>query len=186
MRKEAGQLRDPVSVMSFSETEGGGFEWARLRKVWAETVPDAKPNLFSSVGVGARGVTFTIREAPWLTLHHAFRLHSSHYFLTSIVPLQDSPGYWTVKAALVELTPCEDKHTGLGAFPAVLTEKYVRFDEPVPHASNTLTLVLVTPKAILLKPGKLVEVQGVPCPIRTAHLLDPYKNEYEIERKVDL
>ena len=46
--------------------------------------------------------------------------------------------------------------------------------------------VLVTPKAVRLAPGKLVEVDGVPWPITTPYELDPHKNEYAVERTVDL
>lgn len=184
-RMQAGKLRDRITVLSFEQGEAG-WSWQPLRPLWADAVLDAKPNIFSNVGVGERGVTFTIRETPWLSLHHAFRWKDKHCFLTSIIPSEDSPGYVTAKAALVTLMECEDKLNGMGFFPAVLVEKYVRFEEPAPHSTNTVTCVLVTPKQIWLKPGKPVEVGGITCPVRTIHPLDQYKNEYEIERKFDL
>ena len=53
-------------------------------------------------------------------------------------------------------------------------------------AVNTLTYVLVTPKAAALEPGSLAEVDGVPYEVQVAHTLDRWKNEYEIVRVVDL
>ena len=46
--------------------------------------------------------------------------------------------------------------------------------------------MLVTPKAIALTPGQLVEVDGTPWPVTLAHTLDLWHNEYELEREVDL
>ena len=46
--------------------------------------------------------------------------------------------------------------------------------------------MLVTPKAVRLTPGPLVEVDGVEWPIITPYELDPHKNEYELRRTVDL
>lgn len=185
MRKQAGELRERITVLSF-EQEETGFSWKPMRPLWADAALDTKRSLFSAVGIGTRGVTFTIREAPWLTLHQAFRWRGKHCFLTEIRPCGDSPGYWEIKAALVELAQCEDKLTGMGFFPAPLVEKYIRFEEDVPQSTNTVRCVLVTPKAIILKPGKLVEVNGITCPIRTAHVLDEFKNEFEVERRFDL
>ena len=54
---------------------------------------------------------------------------------------------------------------------------------------NDLGLVLVVPKAIELMEGDLVTVMaGQPAEynVQIRHVLDPYKNEYEIVRTEDL
>ncbi len=53
-------------------------------------------------------------------------------------------------------------------------------------ATNEHRRVLVTPKAVRLRPGPLVEVDGVEWPVMAAYELDPHKNEYILEREVDL
>ena len=177
----AGRLDKRGHVLALREA-GGVWTWEPVREIWAKAEYSQKLNLFSRSGVGARDVALVIWRQS-LSLHHAIELEGTHLFLTSIT--ERNRNQLDVHAAAVELHTCTDKSAGT-TFPAVLTEKYVRFDEPGPHATNAINCVLVTPKEILLKPGKLVEIDGIPCPIRTAHLLDPFKHEYEIERRVDL
>ena len=133
--------------------------------------------------MGARDVSLVIWKQE-LTLHQAIEVDGNHLLLTSIT--ERNRNQLDIHAALVDLTECEDKINGMGLFPGILTEKYVRFEEPTPHSTNAVNCILVTPKAIKLKPGKPIEVGGITCPVRTTHPLDPYKNEYEIERKFDL
>ena len=51
---------------------------------------------------------------------------------------------------------------------------------------HELGLVLVTAKIITLRPGCLVEARKAVWEVLVPHELDPYKNEYEIGRRVDL
>ncbi len=67
-----------------------------------------------------------------------------------------------------------------------MTEEYVRHQQQEPMATNEHRRVLVTPKAVRLRPGPLVEVDGVEWPVMAAYELDPHKNEYILEREVDL
>ena len=50
---------------------------------------------------------------------------------------------------------------------------------------DRVTLVLVTPKQVQVDAGKLIEVQGKPYKVAVCHMLDEYKNEYEIIRTED-
>ena len=189
MAINAGQLRERLEVLELTRSEEDGVEtwsWETVRRTWAKADLSDKTCLFSSVGIGARRVVFTLRRQD-LTLHQAFRWKGRHCFLTSIVP--DGLDHLTVTAALVELCSCvgnANKTPRGPAFPAVLTEKYLKHEQETPMAVNTLTYVLVTPKAAALEPGSLAEVDGVPYEVQVAHTLDRWKNEYEIVRVVDL
>ena len=171
--------------------------------MWADAVLDTRSNLFSSVGIGARGVTFTVRASSLLSLANAFLWRGHHCFLTSIIPLEGQRGYMEVKAALCEpvtLTAKPQARTGRDAlnrptavgipsftFPGVLTEKYRANEAEDVYRVTTLRRVLVTPKTIQLRPSDLVEAAGeTPYIIRQALDLDPWKNEYEIERMGDV
>lgn len=123
-----------------------------------------------------------MRRQP-LDLDSALRWKGQHCLITAIRPLGRM--YLTVEAALVVLSQCRDPRTG-EAFPAVMTEKYVGHQQLEPMAINKHQRVLVVPKAVRLRPGALVEVDGVEWPIKTPYELDPHKNEYAIERVVDL
>lgn len=181
-----GRLNERVDVLELqnvSESDTpAAWAWAPVRRTWAEAELMSRPNVYSVHGIGAAGVSFTLRRQP-LTLDGALRWREQHCLITAIRPLGRL--YLTVEAALVVLSQCRDPKTG-ETFPAVITEKYVRHEQLEPMAVNTYQRVLVTPKAVRLTPGPLVEVDGVNWPIITAYELDPHKNEYAIERTVDL
>ena len=182
----AGRLDQPLEVLELRETATGIWEWVTLRRAWAQVEQTAKTNLFSKVGVGARDAAIVLRTQP-LTLHNALRWRGQHLFLTSIVP--EGRLHLRLEAALVTVdtvTVQKDETTVEKTFPGVLTEKYARHAQEWPMSVNELGLVLVTPKPIALRPGTLVKVRGALWEVLVPHELDPYKNEYEIGRTVDL
>ena len=97
------------------------------------------------MGIGARDAAVVVRRQS-LTLHNALRWGDIHLFLTAIVPM--GRNHLDVDAAVVEVAQCQaDMDEGGGVkFPGVLTEKYLKFEQETPYATNALTYVLVTPK----------------------------------------
>lgn len=185
MKTTGSSLNQAVQVLKLRR-DGNVFAWEVSRNTWAAAEQDARSNLFSSAGTGARGVTFTLRRSRALTLHNAFRWRGQFCFLTAIG--DGDPGFQVVKAALCEPVDCQnDTHlTPPGfRFPGILTEKYVGHEQRDPHVEITGDFVLVTPKEIALEPGYWITVSGVYFEVLLPHELDPYKNEYEIRRKVD-
>ena len=199
---DAGQMDQPLRVLELRETEPGVWGWVAVRTAWAKVEQTAKTNLFSKVGVGARDAAAVIRRQP-LTLHNALRWGERHLFLTSIT--QRGRNHLDVAAALVEPVSCTASRTedtvgeaGRPAtaetmrltFPGVLTEQYVRYEREETHAENETSYVLVTSKPITLKAGDLVTVQEGPAKgtyhVAVCHVLDPWKNEYEILRGCDV
>lgn len=176
---DAGKLDRKVELLTLRESPGA-LEWSPVSDLWAKVEYPGRKNLFSAVGLGARSVEFTIRRRP-LTLYDALRLDGEHCFLTEIT--EQGRGYLTVKAALVELVQCAYENM---RFPACLTEKYVQYEAMMPMDVNRVRYVLVTPKAMQLAPGHILDISGTAYHILLAHTLDGYKNEYEIMRTVDL
>lgn len=177
----AGEMRERPYVMKLVATESG-MEWQPQRRTWAMAELSTRKNIWSVHGIGSTGVSFVMRRQD-LEMENALRWHNQHCFITSITPC--GYGHIKVEAAIVEIVQCENKYEGL-SFPAIMTEEYHRHEQLEPYAINTLRHVLVTPKCIKLQPGKLIRIEKVDWPILTAHTLDPYKNEYIIERTVDL
>lgn len=195
---DAGRLDTRLEVLELRETAENIFEWAEVRKTWAQVTRDAKRNLFSSVGIGARNAEIVVRGQA-LTLHNALRWRGQHFFLTAITPR--GRGHLDVSAALVELTACVGRPMTAGKgkgnrpcllegepvrFPGVLTEKYMGYDKEKTYAVSRADLVLVTPKEVRLEAGDLVDAQGETYNVRVAHSLDPWKNEYEINLRKDV
>ena len=179
----AGALRERVEVLELAAVEGG-WEWHRVRETWASIELSDRTNLFAKTGVGARDAALVLRRQA-LTLHHALRWRGQHMFLTSLA--ETRRGWLDGKAALVEAETVRLKPEDGGvAFPAVVTEKYIRHDQEWPMSVNELCLVLVVPKPVVLRPGRLVEVREADWEVLVPHELDPYKNEYEIGRRMEL
>ncbi len=186
MSINAGQLNQLVRIMELTESDTG-WAWTERRKAWARAEQSDRTNIFSSVGIGARTVIFTIRKQS-IDLHCAIVWNGQHCFLTAVEPTEDKL-HLIVTAAVVTVASCvadADKTPRGAAFPAALTEKYIRHEQREPYAMNVICYVLVTPKAVSLTPGSLVDVDGTAYQVLAAHILDPYKNEYEIMRKADL
>ena len=185
MSTTGSSLSQAIQVLELRRN-GDAYAWERARRTWAAAEQDVRNNLFSSVGVGVRGVTFTIRKSRTMTLRNAFLWRGRFCFLTSIV--DGDPGFQVVRAALCEPADCvqdADRDPAGCRFPGVLTEKYIGHEQLDPHAEVTGDFVLVTPKEVCLKPGSWVSVSGAYFLVRAPHELDPYKNEYEIRRKGD-
>ncbi len=182
---DAGKLRDVLQVLELKESPEGTWTWQKVRKARGAVELSTGRNLFSSVGIGARGAEIILRRQP-LTLHNALLWGEQHLFLSAILP--EGRLHLRVQAALVEPTECQadmDQRGGI-RFPGILTEKYMKWEQPEPYSVNRLAYVLVTPKPIQLQRGSLVGVSGINYEVQLAHTLDPYKSEYEIVRTEDL
>ena len=199
---DAGDLSERLELLELRETEDGTWEWVGIGRLWAQVEVDGGKNLFSSIGIGARNTKLVLRTRP-LSLNQALRWKEQHLFLTGITKLDRM--HLSVQAALVEPVGClatrtEDTVGEAGrpataetmrlTFPGVLTEKYARYEREETHAEGETSYVLVTPKAITLKAGDLVTVQEGPGKdvyhVTVCHVLDPYKNEYEIACRGDV
>lgn len=191
---QAGELNRPVSILWLTQ-ESMSYDWTQQKETWAKVEQKTAKNLFSQIGIGTDTVIFTVRKQD-ITLHNAICWRGEHYFLTNI--LEDSGMYYVVTAARVYLKTCAVTHiiteknelknpvavkSETITFPAVLTEKYLGFEQKEPQAVTETTYVLVTPKVIELSISDLVDISGKKYCVQVAHTLDEYKNEYEIYRK---
>lgn len=196
----AGKLDKPSKVLECQEVSAGVWKWVPIRHIWAYIDLQQKTNIFSKIGVGSRDAAIVIWQQE-LTLHNAIRQGEMHFFLTSIT--ERNRNQLDIKAALCEpvtLTAKPQVRTGRDAlnrptaiqqpsftFPGVLTELYHRNAPDEIYRAETLQRALVTPKAIKLRAGDLVQAgDEVPYTIRQVMDLDPYKNEYVIERQEDV
>ncbi len=199
---DAGKLRDVLQVLELKENPKGTWTWQKVRKARGAVELSTGRNLFSSVGIGARGAEIILRRQP-LTLHNALLWGEQHLFLSAILP--EGRLHLRVQAALVEPVTClatrtEDTVGEAGrpttaetmriTFPGVLTEKYTRYEREETHAENETSYVLVVPKVVQLKASDLVTVKEGPAKgvyyVTICHVLDPYKNEYEIVWRGDV
>ena len=193
---DAGRLNERLELLELKETQAGVWTWESAGRLWGAVEADGGKNLFSAVGIGARNARLVVRRRV-LTLHQAMRWRGQHLFLTSIT--HRDRGHLDIQAALVAPVACralrsEDTVGEAGrpvpartmdvTFPGVLTEKFVRYQREEDHGEQEAGYVLVTGKAIRLRAGDLVSVLEGPAAeeyhVSACHVLDPWKNEYEI------
>lgn len=199
---DAGDLSERLELLELEETQPDTWEWVSRGRLWAQVEVDGGKNLFSSVGIGTRNAKLILRARP-LSLCQALRWRGQHLFLTGITKLDRM--HLNVQAALVNVVTClatrtEDTVGAAGrpvaaetmriSFPGILTEKYARYEREETHAENDTSYVLVVPKEISLQAGDLVTVQDGPAKavyaVTICHVLDHFKNEYEIARRGDV
>lgn len=192
-----GELKERIAVLTL-EGEDNTYSWGITGNTCAKVEHLKGANIFSSIGLSAKSIKFTIRRRP-LTLHNAFRWDGRHCFLTEIVDVNHK--YYEVTAALVEPLVCiverqapptlDDLNRPVYSppveitFPACLTEKYLERKQEEPMAVSEIRYVLVTPKAVDLISGEIVLVGEQAYTVETLHILDPYKNEFEISLRRD-
>ena len=197
----AGDFRWQINVLEFVKAGQNAYEWQPVNSIWAKKEHQNVRVVYSKVGVTARSVKFMVYSRHILTLHNALSASkpaTEHYFLTDIN--RDMPGFSVVTAAIVEPVNCLLQLTktlkGAGnrpviekleplSFPGYLTEKYLRQDQKTPMSHSEIRYVLITPKAIDIPTGELIEIGGALYASVIPHTLDPYKNEYEILRRMD-
>lgn len=186
-----------------------GWDWTPTDSAWVhiERQKKNRQNLFSRIGIGAVSVLISMHPRT-ITPHQAINCGGRHFFLTAIDRL--SPVSMEVTAAEVTPQICTAIRTSdisvgkipdylkreIARFPAVLTEKYLGFEQTDPMARTTSTFVLVTPKPILLEVHDIVKIGPTPANeeedqrlayvVKVCHTLDEFKNEYEITRKDDV
>lgn len=180
------------------DEDSAAYAWTIRRTCPAYVETDIHDNLFSAAGTRARGAKVIIRADRKLTLNEAVRWNGKFLFLTSI-ELSEQHDRHELQAAVCEsvtLTARPQDRTGRDAynrpvavsvpnftFPGILTEKYFRNEADDVYRAEVQQRVLVTPKVIVLRAGDLVQKGSeTPYTVRQVLDLDPYKNEYVIER----
>lgn len=181
---DAGTLREWLGVLSLCPAPIG-YAWREERRTWARVTLTGKSCYFSKVGLGARAAEITLRAQPF-ALDQALRWGDKHLFPTEITTPER--GWMTVQAAVMDVSDW----TALGdgtpdtIFPAAITEKYLGYAQERPMVESTVTYVLVTPKAVRLRPSDLVSnsdtAKGIYV-VTCCHTIDPWKNEYEITKR---
>lgn len=187
-----GLLKERIEILRLDSTENN-FSWAVEAIVWAKVEQQKTKNIFSNVGLGAKSLKMIIRKRD-ITLHNAIKWRGKHCFLTDITDLGN--GFYEIMAALIEPHTCTVERTDAHSlnelnrpvysepvmitFPGYLTEKYIRTIQDEPMSMVESQYVLVTPKSVNLQEGELVTINNVTYEVLVAHILDEYKNEYEI------
>ena len=180
----SGQLQHRAQVLRVRTTDKD-VPWQRLRTAWVRAERKNGTNIFSSVGLSAESWEFILRQQD-ITVEDAVEYRGDHYFLTDVRQLK--PGFLQISAARVNLVQCQaDRDIGPDGliFPAAVTEKYIRHEDPGPMSVNVTCYVLVTPKCVTLRVGSLVEVAGEAYEVLCCHTLDARKNEFEVCRRAD-
>lgn len=194
----AGELRERVTILALTQRpDGTGWDWQEGKTTWAKVEQTGKRSLFSIVGMSRPEWRVTMRRQP-LTLFQALRWRGHFLFLAELT--HPDRGHIELSAVQAEPVQCTVQRTKVEknelnnptlttervlSFPACLTEKYEGFSQGTVHDTLTHTLVAICPKAVTLRAGEVVAVDGARYRVQIEHTLSEYKNEYEITREVD-
>lgn len=192
-----------IDLLKLVEHESCCYCWHKSKSLWANLEHQNALCLFSSVGVGAKRVVFTLAKRGGISPDNAVSSGGRHYFINEVNT--DDPPYMSLTCADIQPIFCtamrNDETEGLNKssvmvarelyrFPAYLTEKYRGFEAKAeqlePMTQITKTFVLVTPKPVILEINDLVLItDGAKYAVSACHMLGEYKNEYEVVRKDD-
>lgn len=198
-----------AELLAMEETAPNLFAWTVTGSLWVNFEKTVKTNLFSNVGIGAKNIEFRLRKQSGITLHNAIRINGRCYFLTAItdvdhlIMLISAADIQPVDCLLIRNTEREgsfkssiEELVEAFQFPGILTEKYLRYSQEEPMARTETAMVLVTSKTIFIESGDLVALGEPPGAdnedtrihyvVHVCHMLDEFKNEYEIYRKEDV
>lgn len=181
------------------EADECSVEWVSVKKIWCSSEVLTKPNIFSRIGLSARGVKFTMYSRADLTLSSALKWKEQFCLVTDVV----QKGIYTeVFCVMLSVAQCvksvehieknELKNPvrstkSLYSFPAVLTEKFDRgyYTTDDMRANERVVIVLVCPKEVVLEFADLIQVSDEYYKVTACHFVDAYKNEYEIMKDGD-
>lgn len=194
-----GKLRDRGQILRLAEVGEKVYNWQSAGGIWCEFKETGEENLFSKVGIGAAGAEITVRENK-LTCNDALLVRGEHFFITDINRTGIAPIYYKVQAAMIAPETATVTRTvvsiGSNGIPAntsqivaecpvYLTEKALSTAEEKSMVESTNRLVAVTPKILECLPGDIMEFMGMKYRVNVCHIMERYKNEYEIERITD-
>ena len=183
---DPGSMSQPISVMQYTQNPTGVWSWQALQQTRANVTLKTERNIFSSLSASASGAEVILRKQA-LTLSNLLQWGDKSLYITSILP--EGRLHYKVSTAVVPLatvTLVADATTQAMTFDGILAEKYARHEQEWPMSVNDLSLMLVVPKAITLRPGSLMQARGASWEVLVPHELDEFKNEYEIGRRVEL
>lgn len=175
------------------------WRWSGAKRSWAAPAVQQRKNLIAKTGNGAKTVVFTLSKQPF-GMDRAILYQGTYHLPTDVD--QSSPAVTVVTTAQVPVCTCRalrsagrrdnlgrptDEQAEVARFPAAVVEKWTGYAQETPQQVNDTTLVLLTPKEVLLRPKDVVEIEGMdrPCVIRICHLLDEYRNEYEVSLRLE-
>lgn len=179
---QTGDLREKVTLLTLQK-DGDVWTYQDSKTVYAAANVSDRGTILSGMGMGARAAEMTFRAANAPGLMQALKWRGDVYIVSTVVP--DLKLWTTVTAAKIELRTTKVK--GGITFPGIVLEKYVRWATGKPMDTTSESYLLVTPKAIELEEADVLSIDGLGTYHVTAiHRADSAKNEYEVERSVDL
>lgn len=202
-----GRLNRRVTVCEAVTVEGG-FGWEPVAIVWADVVSEPKKCVYSSVGAAGDTTTvFTVRYNRAFSPGMSILYNKAGYVIASVTDVEDRHQIAEISAAKCRLRCCTlyrlssdvDENMrpveGLNrvmSFPAFAAEKYAGYKLGY-FGEVDETLVLVTPKIVCLDLGDVVTIDGmkhngkqVYHNVQATHVLNEYRNEYEITVKKEV
>lgn len=189
---DPGELRHRVEHLEY-----GAGGWQSMRTLWCAR-EGAGQTVYAPHAARTEGDRFTMRFRG-INPGHALRCEGQEYLVAEVDG--DSPAAILVTAARVQFVDCIRRSpetnranaynrptrtgTANAAFVGVLAEKYAGWAQETPGVALENAVLLITAKGVTLESGDLVAAGGRDYSVRACHLMDRWKNEYELVEERD-
>lgn len=186
----AGELKEKVSLLSI-EGSGTNLQWKTAEQIWvkAETLP---PRCSCRNDPELEEVAMTTRRRT-LSPCTPIEWNGKRGVILDIAPVGKQYSRALVRMAEPKLCaalrlrtekgelnrPVTTTHV-IAAFPGYLEEKEPQYTKSMPHTASQQSCQLTTPKREALKPGDLVQVDGIRYTVTAAYTMRPDRDVYDL------
>lgn len=195
-----GQLNERIEILDYILKEKR-YVWEKKKAIWSNIEQDQKINIFSGYAKAGTTTLFAVREQE-IGMCNVILYQEKYYLITGLKKLDRM--YAQVQTAKLPVYDCQytrynpdniilDKYNRptntnptVTQFQGMLAEKYLGSQAETPQTVSEMGYILLTPKVIQLEQNEVVTISEGDYVIKSCHLLDEYKNEYEILRRKDV
>ena len=183
------ELKNKITLKTLATGPGGALTFGRGTGIWAGSERLKGKVAYAPHGMAStQGVQFTIRERDVDLSRQLIEWRGESY-----IPAEtwtEARGWTAIKAARVHIRqwtytgPRKDPEHS--SFPGILSELWQGRQDPDYHSEIHAGLLLVTPKAVELRPGDALTCEGKRYRVDVCHKLEDHINEYEVYSREDV
>ena len=195
-----GQLDQRIEILDYI-LKNEKYIWDKKKAIWSYVEQDQKINIFSGYAKAGTTTLFVVREQE-IGMCNVILYQGKYYLITGLKKLDRM--YAQAQTAKLPVYDCQytrynpnniildnynrptNTNSTVTQFQGMLAEKYLGSQAETPQTISETGYILLTPKVIQLEQNEVVTISEGDYVIKSCHLLDEYKNEYEILRRKDV
>lgn len=195
-----GQLDQRIETLDYVQQDGR-YAWKKKKAIWSHVEQDQKINIFSGYAKAGTTTLFTVREQE-IGMRNVISYQGKYYLITGLKKLDRM--YAQAQTAKLPVYDCQytnynpdniildnynrptNTNPTVIRFQGMLAEKYLGSQVEKPQTIGEIRYILLVPKVITLEQNDIVTISEEEYAVEACHVLDEYKNEYEIVSRKDV